>query len=170
MDLPPEVQAVFERYQRAIEQYLLELTQVRHFRVTKTGRILPKEAAHELLRITLRLRREVIDLGRYQRKIAGRTFLPSEIYWLERAKDRLQMQTMQAEGVPGGDDRSPSDPRNETDRDQGQSLRLDSSAVPSDSVGITDLQRERQSDRLIAGPPQAESSDSRADESNASSD
>lgn len=100
-ELPEEVLGIIEGYERRITALLGQLLEVRDFRLTRSGRIVPREAERQILALALKLRREAQGLARYNRRIQNREFTPSPIYWLERARSQLSMQNMQEESGQG---------------------------------------------------------------------
>lgn len=100
-ELPDEVLGIIEGYERRITALLGQLIEVRDFRLTRSGRILPREAERQILALALKLRKEALGLARYNRRIQNREFIPSPLYWLERARSQLSMQAVQEEGGQG---------------------------------------------------------------------
>lgn len=100
-ELPEEVLGIIEGYERRISTLLGQLIEVRDFRLTRSGRIVPREAERLILALALKLRKEALGLARYNRRIQNREFVPSPLYWLERARSQLQMQGVQEESGQG---------------------------------------------------------------------
>jgi hypothetical protein len=87
-ELPPEVVGVLIGYERRISEICFKTLQV-EYRVTRSGRFIPRSAERQLALIAAELRRELKGYVRYLEKIQGRAFKPSAVYWLEKAKQVL---------------------------------------------------------------------------------